>query len=73
MQYKHKLRELREQKQFSQKKIGELLGITQQQYGLYETNQRSMPIELYIKLSKIYNVSIDYMVGLKDEEKGKLP
>lgn len=59
MKYSHKLREYREKYNLTQAYIADFLQITQQQYSLYEKQTREMPISLYIKISKLYNVKID--------------
>lgn len=57
-----KLKELREDTDLTQKQIANYLNITQQQYSLYEKEIRTIPIDLLIKLSKLYNKSIDYII-----------
>ncbi len=68
MQFK-RLKDLREDKELKQENIAMLLNITRQQYGLYETGKRTIPIDLLIKLSKFYNTSADYIIGLTNEIK----
>ena len=41
------------------------MGITQQQYQLYESGKREMPMHLFIELAKFYRVSLDYLAGLQ--------
>ena len=60
--YLKKLKDLRIDHDLYQKQIANLLKITRQQYGLYESGKRDIPIDLLIKLADFYNVSIDYMV-----------
>ena len=57
------LRKVREENGFSQRDIAEKLGVKQQQYQRWETGKVEMPIKVFIKLAKIYNVSIDYLVA----------
>lgn len=64
-----RIRDLREDKELKQENIAMLLNITRQQYGLYETGKRTIPIDLLIKLSKLYNTSADYIIGLTNEIK----
>ena len=45
---------------------GILLGIGQQTLSQYEKNKRKLPIDLLISYSKIFNVSIDYIMGITD-------
>ena len=68
MQYIHKLKEYRLQSKYSQKEIAEILQITQQQYSLYEKQQRDMPIYFYAKLAKLYSTTIDDLIELTDKE-----
>ena len=46
-----------------------MLGISQQYYSEYEQGNRTIPIEHLIKLAKYYNTSIDYLVGLTDNNR----
>lgn len=67
MTYYENLRVIREDRGFTQKQIAEVLGTTQQYYSDYENGKRDIPIRIYIALSKFYNVSIDYLAGMKAE------
>ena len=69
--YFKRLKDLRIDNDYLQKDIAKYLGITQQYYSRYELGQFTIPIEQIIKLAKLYNVSIDYIVGLSDEKKIK--
>ena len=60
--YFKRIKDLRIDHDLYQKQIANLLKITRQQYGLYESGKRDIPIDLLIKLAYFYNVSIDYMV-----------
>ena len=64
MQYYQKLKDIRNDNEKSQRQIAQILNITVQQYSLYETGKRSMPIDQYKTLATYYNVSIDYLCGL---------
>ena len=61
-----RLRDVREDRNLSQKDIAKLLNTTQQQICRYETGQQMMGIDRYIILAKYYNVSLDYLVGIVD-------
>ena len=65
MTYQEKLRILREDRDLTQKQIAGLLGIAQTTYSQYELGKRAMPIEYIVILCKYYNVSSDYLLGLK--------
>lgn len=60
--YFKRLKDLRQDNDKTQKEIAKILKITRQQYGLYETGIRTIPIDLLIVLSNLYNTSIDYIV-----------
>lgn len=66
--YIKRLKDLREDNDFTQKYIAKLLGIDQRQYSRYETGKYEMPLEYLIKLCKLYNVTLDYIVGLSDKK-----
>ena len=64
MYYYGRIKDLREDNDKSQKGIADILGITQQQYALYESGKREIPLHHLITLAKFYNVSLDYLTGL---------
>ena len=59
--YKH-IRSLREDMDLTQKYIAHILNISQRTYSHYESGDRSIPIEILIKLADFYGTSIDYLV-----------
>ena len=63
MNYYPRLRDLREDKDYTQTQIAKLLFITQQQYSLYEKGYRDIPTSMLITLADYYNVSTDYLLG----------
>lgn len=69
MYYYKKIRDLREDNDLTQKVISEILGISIQQYSLYERGDREIPFHHVITLAKYYNVSIDYIAGLTNKKK----
>lgn len=62
--YLRRLKDLREDKDEKQTTIAELLNITRQQYSLYETGKRDLPIKFLGTLAKFYNTSTDYILEL---------
>lgn len=66
MNYK-RLKDTREDKDLLQKQVAIILKITRQQYGLYETGERKIPVDKLVKLAEFYNTSTDYLLGLTDE------
>ena len=65
MYFYQRIRDVREDSDLSQEKVAEILGITRQQYQLYESGKREIPMHLFIILAKYYNVSLDYLAGIK--------
>lgn len=63
-----RMRNLREDKDLSQKDIANILHISQTTYSRYESAVLDIPSLSLIKLSNFYNTSIDYIVGLTDEK-----
>ena len=61
-----RIRELREDKHWTQQYVADLLFVNRLTYSSYETGTRTMSPEILIKLAKIHNVSIDYLLGLKN-------
>ena len=61
--YLKRLKDLREDKDKIQEDISNLLKITRQQYSLYETGKRDIPIDLLSVLADYYNTSTDYIIG----------
>ena len=61
-----RIRDLREDRDLKQKDLAQVLHCSQQVYSNYELGQRDIPTEVLIALSKFYNVSIDYILGITD-------
>lgn len=64
-----RIRDLRHDHDMTQRELAEILGMSQTGYSKYETGENDIPTEILIRLSKIYNVSIDYMLGQTDCKK----
>lgn len=67
--YLKRLKDLREDIDEKQSTIANFLGITRQQYSLYETGKRDIPAEYIRRLAKFYNTSSDYILELTNETK----
>lgn len=61
-----RLRDLREDADKKQEDIAAVLGITRQQYQLYESGKRELPMHFFVALARYYNVSLDYLAGIID-------
>lgn len=62
--YLSRIKDLREDNNFFQKDLANLLCITQRNYSYIETGKTECPIDILIKLSYIYNTSTDYILGI---------
>ena len=68
MDYRTRLKNLREDHDLTQATVGAHLQKSQQGYYHIETGRAELKIEDLIRLCRLYNVSADYIIGLIDEE-----
>lgn len=61
-----RIRALREDCDLSQKELAKILGMSQTGYSKYETGENDIPTGILIAMSKYYQTSIDYLLGLTD-------
>ena len=62
-----RIRNLREDRDMTQKQIADILFMQLTQYRRYESGERELPLDLAISLSRFYNVPIDYIAGVSDK------
>lgn len=58
-----RIRDLREDHDWSQAEVAAMLNMTQTGYSKYERGERDIPTDVLIRLSQIYDTSIDYLLG----------
>lgn len=63
-----RIRDLREDKDLTQKEISKILGMSQTGYSKYETGENDIPSSVLIKLARFYNTSVDYLLGETDSK-----
>ena len=68
----NRIKELREDKDKTQREIAAFLCVAQNTYCNYENGKRDIPIEVLIKLADYYDVNLEYLLGLTDISK-RLP
>lgn len=56
------LREIRKKKRYSQLKVAMDLCISREALSYYENGKRSPDIDMLVKLSRYFDVSIDYLI-----------
>ena len=64
-----RIRNLREDRDLTQKQLSTILNCSQQVYSNYELGQRDIPTDILIRLSNFYGVSVDYILGITDNPK----
>lgn len=65
--YLKRLRELREEKELYQKDIAKMIFTSKDNYYLYESGKRTIPLDSLIILAKFYDVTLDYLCELTDK------
>lgn len=58
------IKKLRENKEYSQTQIAKKLNCSQRAYSHYELGSRDIPTQILIDLSRIYQVSTDFILGI---------
>lgn len=66
MLYIQRIRELREDNDYNQTYVAQLIHVDQTTYSNYELGKVRMPIECIVKLARVYNVNLDYIIGVSD-------
>lgn len=69
MNYRERLKLLREDNDYTQEYVGKILNKSQQGYNHIEAGRAELKIEDLITLCQLYNVSADYIIGLTDNDK----
>lgn len=64
--YFQRLEDLRVDNDKTQAEIAKYLGCQREVYRRYEKGTRQIPIDLLIKLAQLYQVNLDYLVGITD-------
>lgn len=64
-----RIRDLREDNDMKQRELAAYLNCSQQVYSNYELGQRDIPTDVLIKLSSLYKVSVDYILGITNNPK----
>ncbi len=63
-----RIRDLREDKDLTQKQMGEILSCSQRVYSNYECGDLDLPTEILVKIADYHNVSVDYILGRTDKK-----
>ena len=65
--YYPRLKDLREDNDYSQSYVADYLNIKQPQYSRYERGLRDIPTDILIKLALLYNTTTDFILGMTDK------
>ena len=68
MNYRERMRNLREDRDLKQREVAAIINKSQQGYSHIEEGRAELKIDDMIKLCKFYNVSADYFVGISNEK-----
>lgn len=63
-----RLRELRENHKLSQEQLGKKVERSKSVISSYENNLKIPPLSILVQLAVIFNVSLDYLVGIDKNE-----
>lgn len=63
----NRLKDLREDHDYTQQQIADAIGITQRKYSYIETGVQQLTAEMLVPLARFYGVSVDYLLGETDE------
>ena len=63
-----RIRDLREDRDLTQKQVAQMLGMSQTGYSKYETGENDIPTPILIKLADFYGTSTDYLLGRTNEK-----
>ncbi len=58
----NKLKELRKNSALTQKQIADVIGIDRSTYSYYENGKASPSLEVLVKIAKVFNVTLDYII-----------
>lgn len=61
--YELRIRDLREDRDLTQKELADYLGVHQTTYSDYELGRLNVPVAQLHRLADFYGVSVDYLLG----------
>jgi transcriptional regulator with XRE-family HTH domain len=64
-----RIRDLREDRDLTQKQVASYLNCSQQVYSNYELGQRDIPTQVLLALAKLHKTSVDYILGITNTPK----
>lgn len=67
MNYRERIKNIREDRDLTQARVGQIINKSQQGYNHIETGRAELKIDDLVLLCKYYNLSADYLIGLIDK------
>lgn len=68
MFFKERLKQLRIETETKQEALARYLNVGISTVSMYETGQREPSLDILIKIAEYFNVSVDYLLGVKNEK-----
>lgn len=72
MDFKQRLKQLRKKNNLTQSQLADRLGLQSAAISKYETGQTEPSLAMLVVMAKLFQVSIDYLVGYSDVESPEL-
>ena len=69
MDWKNRIRGLREDNDKSQAQIAKIINVGQRTYADYELGKTRIPVDSLIKLARYYDVDMNYITGVSNDKK----
>ena len=66
MEFSERLREFRTRHKMTQQEIADVLGVDRTAYTFYETGKTQPSAANIVKLSRIFNVTVGYLLGVEE-------
>lgn len=66
---KNRIKELRKSRHLTQEELGEIISVTQQNLSKYENDVYEVPIDVIVKLSRYFNVTIEYLLEMTETKR----
>ena len=66
---KSRIKELRLSRHLTQRELGDIISVTQQNISKYEHNVIAVPVDVLIKIAQYFNVTTDYILGITETKR----
>lgn len=65
----NRIKELRKNRHMTQEELGEVISVTQQNLSKYENDVYEIPVDVIIKISRYFNVTMEYLLGVTETKR----